>query len=90
MTDVGFAVSLDVDLSLEADDKEPCMIKECDCEAVMEGLTTVPCECPQILCLQHYEIQHPLWVPGDTIWCYLCRWNGTPSGAGEFIGWEKL
>lgn len=82
---VGFAVALDVDLSLEADDKPDCML--CDGEAVMLGITSTPCGHPQPLCLSHYEQELPKWAPGDSIWCHLCP-KAVDNG-GTFIRWEK-
>lgn len=84
---VGFAADLDVDLSLESVDRPDCMLKECSGEAVMQGIITVRCRCPQSLCLPHYERELPRWLPGDEIWCYHCvDWNDI----GVFVGWEKL
>lgn len=86
---VGFAQALDVDLSLSASDKEDCMMEECSSEAVMEGVTTLPCGCPQTLCLAHYEREKPHWWRGDSIGCYRCR-PLTLGNLGEFLYWTKL
>jgi hypothetical protein len=84
---VGFAAALDVDLSLSVDDRESCMI--CDGEAVMLGVISTPCGCPQPLCLPHYERERPRWKPGDGIHCYLCEPKTIDNG-GEFVRWEKM
>lgn len=85
---MGFAAALDVDLTLEVADSEACMISDCGGEAVMAGIISTPCGCPQPLCLPHYERERPKWQPGDGIHCYLCPMR--VDNGGYFVRWEKL
>src|SRR6478609_553001 len=82
---VGFAAALDVDLSLTVDECIECMI--CGHEAVMLGIISTPCACPQEVCLAHYEQERPRWAKGDHIHCYKCP--KTLDNGGRFIRWEK-
>jgi hypothetical protein len=86
---VGHAVSLDVDLTLTTDDAADCMIRDCDAEAVVNGVISTPCGCGQELCLRHYEAELPMWIPGDTLWCYKCS-PKTLENEGRFVRWEWL
>jgi hypothetical protein len=81
--------TLDVDLDLTSDTRPECMIRECSNEAVMLGVISTPCGCPQPLCLRDYDRERPLWEVGDDIWCYLCK-PQTVDNCGTFIRWERL
>ncbi|HYF71771.1 MAG TPA: hypothetical protein VD864_03065 [Nocardioides sp.] len=86
---VGFAAAVDVDLSLVTEDREPCLYPECSAEAVWGGIITTPCGHPQPLCLRHYEVEAPRWMPGDSIFCWTCT-PRSEEDQGTFVRWERL
>lgn len=89
MTEVGHAVSVDVDLDLVTEDREPCLWNECNNEAVWNGVISTPCGCPQPVCIPHHELESTRWKPGDAIHCYFCH-PKTEENSGEFVRWERL
>lgn len=91
---IDFATALEndlrilVNLDLEVDDSIGCMLDYCSGEAVMYGVISTPCGCPQPLCLPHYDREKPTWVYGDPIHCYNCPIHA--DNGGRFIRWEKI
>jgi hypothetical protein len=85
---VGFAAAVDVDLSLVAEDRPPCLYHDCGSEAVWAGIISTPCGCPQPVCVRHHKIEVVRWQPGDHLLCFFCPKN--LNDEGQFIRWERL